>query len=94
MHHAFENESKNVHRIGGHGGLEYWHGPLKICNYSKVSYKRTVFNNRTGGDLILQKVKSARALDFSHSLGPRDSKKSKFSHLEIYLVVLEQLTGL
>ena len=44
-----------------------------------------------GGDIILQKVP---ALGFSHSLGPRDSKKSKFSHLEIYLVVLEQLTGL
>ena len=27
---------------------------LKI--YSKVSNKRTVFNNRTGGDIILQKV--------------------------------------
>ena len=37
---------------------------------------------------------SARALGFSHSLGPRDSKKSKFSHLEIYLVVLEELIGL
>ena len=24
--------------------------------YSKVSNKRTVFNNRTGGDIILQKV--------------------------------------
>ena len=36
----------------------------------------------------------ARALGFSHFLGPRDSKKSKFSHLEIYLWVLEQLTGL
>ena len=33
----------------------------------------------------------ARALGFSHSLGPRDSKKSKFSHLEIYIVVLEEL---
>ena len=28
------------------------------------------------------------------ALGPRDSKKSKLSHLENYLVVLEQLTGL
>ena len=44
--------------------------------YSKVSNKRTVFNNRTGGDIILQitkSLKSARALGFSHSLGPRDS---------------------
>ena len=66
-----------------------------ITSYSKVSNKRTVFNNRTGGDIILQKkLMSARALGFSHSLGPRDSKKSKFSHLEIYLVVLEQLIGL
>ena len=31
--------------------------------YSKVSNKRTVFNNRTGGDIILQKVLS--------QLGPR-----------------------
>ena len=30
---------------------------LKIClDYSKASNKRTVFNNRTGGDIILQKV--------------------------------------
>ena len=28
----------------------------KIARYSKVSNKRTVFNNRTGGDIILQKV--------------------------------------
>ena len=48
--------------------------------YSKVSNKRTVFNNRTGGDIILQKVlTSARALGFSHSLGPRGSKKSKLA---------------
>ena len=26
--------------------------------YSKVSNKRTVLNNRTGGDIILQKVES------------------------------------
>ena len=63
--------------------------------YSKVSNKRTVFNNRTGGlHYFTKSLMSARALDFSHSLGPKDSKKSKFSHLEIYLVVLEQLTGL
>ena len=39
-----------------------------------------------------------KKLKVSSGLGlfpfPRDSKKSKFSHLEIYLVVLEQLTGL
>ena len=28
----------------------------KRTEYSKVSNKRTVFNNRTGGDIILQKV--------------------------------------
>ena len=37
---------------------------------------------------------SAWDLGFSHSLAPRDTKKSKLSHLEIYLVVLEELTGL
>ena len=29
---------------------------LLLQDYSKVSNKRTVFNNRTGGDIILQKV--------------------------------------
>ena len=62
--------------------------------YSKISNKRTVFNSRTGGDYFTKSLKSARALGLSHSLGPRDSKKSKFSHLEVYLVVLEQLTDL
>ena len=47
-----------------------------------------------GVTLFYKSLKSARALGFSHSLGPRDSKKSKFIHLNIYLVVLEQLTGL
>ena len=47
-----------------------------------------------GGQFFTKSLKSAQALSFSHSLGPRDSKMSKFSHLEIYLVVLEQLTGL
>ena len=28
----------------------------KLQNYSKVSNKRTVFDNRTGGDISLQKV--------------------------------------
>ena len=67
----------------------------KLYCYSKVSNKRTVFNNGKGGDTYYTKsLKSALALGFSHSLGPRDSKKSKFSHLEIFLGVLEQLTGL
>ena len=58
-----------------------------MCGYSEVSNKRTVFNKG---------LKSAQAVDFFHYFGPRprDSKKSKFSHLETYLVVLEQLTGL
>ena len=29
---------------------------ITSITYSKVSNKRTVFNNRTGGDIILQKI--------------------------------------
>ena len=63
--------------------------------YSNVANKRTVLNNRTlGRQVFTNRVKSARALCFFHSLGPRDSKKFKFGHLEGHLVVSAQLKGL
>ena len=59
-----------------------------------MSARALDFSHSFIGPRDSKKSMSARAFDFSHSLGPRDSKKSKFSHLEIYLVVLEELTGL
>ena len=48
-----------LHRLNGTFWLGYQvQRPIGIRKkiYSKVSNKRTVFNNRTGGDIILQKV--------------------------------------
>ena len=47
-----------------------------------------------GVTLFYKKFKVSLGLGLFPFIGPRDSKKSKFSHLEIYLVVLEQLTCL
>ena len=74
----------------GFRNQRFFHYFAKISNatYSKVSNECAVSNNRTvGWHCFTKSFNSARALCFSHCLGPRDSKKNKFGHLEEHLVV-------
>ena len=63
--------------------------PLRKMDHFGFCSIRTV-----GWHCFTKSLKLARALCFSHFLGPRASKKSKFDHLEGHLVVYAQLKGL
>ena len=57
-----------------------------LKNVTKIRTLRSLIN--------IQSLIPVQGRGWHYFTSPRDSKKSKFSHLEIYLVVLEQLTGL